>query len=63
MLLSSKQRHRGTFQMSWRQSYSIATSTSFLDLTRFYLVPSLSHKAHQIALGKLSFVFAHDGKK
>jgi len=53
----------GTFQMSWRKFYSIATSMLFLDSTLFYSVPSLSYKAHQIALGKLSFVFAFDGKR
>ena len=57
--LSQKQRQwRGTFQMSWRQSYRIATSMLFLDSTGFDSLPS---RAHQIALGKLSF--ASDDKE
>jgi len=57
VVLSPKQRQwRGTFQMSWRQSYRIATSMLFLDSTGFDSLPSLPYRAHQIALGKLSFV-------
>jgi len=55
--LSLKQRQwRGTFQMSWRQSYRIATSMLFPDSTGFDSLPSLPYRAHQIASGKLSFV-------
>ena len=50
MLLSLKTTPRGTFQMFWKQAFSIATSTTFLDSTRIYSVPSLSYKAYQIAL-------------
>jgi len=61
MLLFPKQVAEVLSKCLGRESYSIATSTSFLDSTRFYSVPSLSYKAHQIALEKLNFVFASDG--